>query len=1200
MKKRRIFWLLFLPATIIVLLLAANFWAQEECVEYTGSFTENFNTEDYKDIQFSSVANWPPGPVSLNYLGANFEVTEPSGMGAKIYVCDAGDFDGDGYPDLIGLDIENNYRLILVRNYFEDADGDGVDDDGVIFLIDPNEVYDTGLVVGPASVTVADYNDDGLLDFFFYKNRRDEFGYTDFVAAMYINVGTESDPDFHPHDSAPTLNFTQKFMNAGIYCNWAADHLCSVDIDKDGDIDVLAISQDKIFLVRNPGTEDFELDNFVISELNYDQPTGFTIGRGGSSIDGADFDKDGDIDIIGGTVHDVAYLVYYENDGTGYFTRYEIPIPEPSATGTVATCVADFDHNGWIDIFGATDRWNAGNYAHMWIMRNKGLLSEAGEGEVSIDFEFQCLNDCEPILPPPHDVDMSANLDYDQDGDMDVVLADANHSGDYYLIINQLALVYALSGEARSTSYTSDIDPSLYAITKARISDLRQAIRGGSSDGLSVEFYFSNNGRDWEFYKRYEGDEIHDYSGLDWHTFNHFGTHLMWKALLTAEEDEMEEYEGASFETPLIHEITMEYVFVDRREYSRTSVAVTTVEDADGQEKKLVIAGTFYFPGWQGHLRAYDVSGMEYEESSYSILRTVTRPDFSAPSGREIVASGVEILWDAGELLDSRSHSTRTIYTAYYVASDLTRIDFSEDNVDTLGPIMQDVNNDNQGLIRFVRGEDRYWKLGDINHSNPLVVGPPGGLASQMGDGYSDFMSNWQDRRKVVYVGANDGMLHCFDALTGEEIWAFIPYNLLPKLKNMWVVDQATGDRFFVRDVYVDGSPTAADVFIDADGNGSQEWRTILICGQGPGKGSTVGGGTNYYFALDITNPYNPQPLWEVTHEKMGETWSVPSIGKVVKENDDTWVAFTGSGYDNKPSQTVGNVFYAVDIESGEVFWSYEVSEVDTSAEFPNIPCTIPGSSTAVDLDEDGYAERVYFGDLDGRLWKLDASVEFDVRGNNVSWDSEIDVIYEDADNYPILSKPSVWVDPNSAAPLPRIYFGTGGDDGAPSTATYSFIALKDGETPEVEWFLGDPDTLNLSEEKDKGDLGIGEKVWADPKVANFICYFSTLTGNIESVDPCENIAGLGKLYGRYISSVAGSLIGGTAFKTSTGPVESLSLTSKTRAAVTLGETDKNQENIRKREVYIQEYDSTIQKLEQPVGALLTIKSWREVYKIIR
>jgi Tfp pilus tip-associated adhesin PilY1 len=98
--------------------------------------------------------------------------------------------------------------------------------------------------------------------------------------------------------------------------------------------------------------------------------------------------------------------------------------------------------------------------------------------------------------------------------------------------------------------------------------------------------------------------------------------------------------------------------------------------------------------------------------------------------------------------------------------------------VDILGPILQDVNNENEGLINFVRGEGREWKLGDSNHSNPVVVGPPNEAPTLMGDGYQDFMDTWVDRRKVVYVGANDGMLHCFDVLTGEEVWGFIPYNL--------------------------------------------------------------------------------------------------------------------------------------------------------------------------------------------------------------------------------------------------------------------------------------------------------------------------------------------------------------------------------------------------------------------------------------
>jgi Tfp pilus tip-associated adhesin PilY1 len=523
--------------------------------------------------------------------------------------------------------------------------------------------------------------------------------------------------------------------------------------------------------------------------------------------------------------------------------------------------------------------------------------------------------------------------------------------------------------------------------------------------------------------------------------------------------------------------------------------------------------------------------------------------------------------------------------------------DFTAVNESLLGPVLDDVNNDNIGLINFIRGEGREWKLGDINHSNPIVVGPPNEPSNVMGDGYLDFINDWNDRPKVMYVGTNDGMLHCFDLLTGEELWGFIPYNLLPKLKNMWAVDQINGTRYFLRDVYVDGTPVAADVQLNGN------WRTILICGQGPGKGSIIGGGVtgNFYFALDVTDPLNPQPLWECTHATMGETWSVPVVGRVTRGAGE-WVAFMGSGYDNYDDARTGNQFYAVDIQTGEVIWISDTGDVNTQTKFGfswDIPNALPGSPNGMDYDQDGYLDYVYFGDLDGRLWKINTRIPYITSD---SWDKEI--FYEDPFNYPIICKPEVWMNPALDVGVPHVFFGTGGDDLAPNNVLYSFIALIDSgavtQADRVNWYLGDPGILNLPVEKDVGDLGIGEKVWADPKIGDYVVYFSTLVGSIESVDPCENIAGVGKLYARFIVSRAGSVVGGSAFKTAGGPVESLNLAIKTRSAVTLGEQERTSSGVRKREVYIQEYDSTIQKLEQVIGGLLKIKSWREVYKIIR
>lgn len=1211
MKAKKI--ALVFPVILLFAIFAVQFWAQEECDETREDFDDKFNTVEWKDEGNSSVF-WEGGGavdpqdngiIRLNKVGANFDIAEPNGMGARIYVCDAGDFDGDSMPDLIGLEIfpgdEYSNRLLLVRNTFEDLDGDGIDDDNTVFLADFTEIYDTGFACGPASITVADYNDDGLLDFFFMKNRSDEFGYTEFVATMFINVGTPTDPDFNPQTASPNLDFTGRFMSANIYINWAADHLASVDIDNDLDQDILVISEDKIFLVRNPGASDFNLGSFQIAELNYDLPTGFTVGRGGSSVDAADFDNDGDIDIIGGSVNDIPFLVYYENDGAENFTRYEIPIPIAVCTGTVATGVKDFNNDGFIDIFAGTDRWNAGNEARMWFMKNTGNFP-GGPPEM----QFNCLANCQPILPDPHDVDMSATLDYDQDGDYDVILADANHSGDYFLIINELADVYVLHGEAWSTNVTSHLDPSTQAITRVRLTKLDMNVRGGSSDGLAVELYVSNNnGRDWEFLALYEDNQIQNLPSAEpWHFFTHFGSRLKWKAILTATEDEdIIEFEGASRETPVLDRIKLRYAFVDRREYSRTSVAANIIDES-GDPKKLIIGGTFIFPGWEGHLRAYDVTNVLAMGSSYSELRTLTRPDLGAPGGRELVAAGIEIRWDAGALLTARDPGTRVVYTYLPDGSGgFNRVEFTTANVGTLQGELNDQQNNPVGLIGFILGTGRDWVLGDLNHSNPAVVGPPNTNLTDilMGGGYEQHKTDWEDRPKCLIVGANDGMLHCFDLVTGEELWAVIPYNLLSKLRNMWPVDSITGERYFARDVYVDGSPVVAEVYIN------DEWRTVLICGQGPGQGKKQGASAtgNYYFALDITNIEDPQPLWEFTDDQMGETWSTPVIGRIMKEGVETWTAFMGSGYDNVTGQgRQGHRFYAVDIAAGDDFWYFNANpEINTAtgvsngviwSNTKNVIRSIPGSPTLFDIDRNGMADAVYVGDLEGRLWKVDIGTEYQ---SGDPWTAE--KLYEDSTNYPIITKPEVWQDPAAIGTPARIYFGTGGDDKAPEDGVYSLIALIDDVIPAVEWFMGSPIILNLDEENKAGEFGVGEKVWADPKEANNIVYFSTLMGNIETVDPCDSLAGLGKLYGRFVRPVAGSPVGATAFRTAGGHVENLDLAIKTRAAVTLGETQ-SVAGLSKKEVYIQEYDSTIQKLEQPVGSQLKIKSWREIYKIIK
>jgi type IV pilus assembly protein PilY1 len=270
-------------------------------------------------------------------------------------------------------------------------------------------------------------------------------------------------------------------------------------------------------------------------------------------------------------------------------------------------------------------------------------------------------------------------------------------------------------------------------------------------------------------------------------------------------------------------------------------------------------------------------------------------------------------------------------------------------------------------IVGFIRGESAYniegWRLGDIFHSNPVIIGEPSRFFIDVGfSGVGGFYQANKDRTKVIFVGANDGMLHAFNASTGDEVWGFITNSLLKNLLSM--VSTHT--------YYVDSSPKVADVWFDSNGDNIKsagEWRTLLVCGLRKG-GKT-------YFALNITDTLNPIYLWEfpkstdsATLAKVGQSWSEPAIGKVKIEQGtglvEKWVAFIGGGYDpydeKKGTETLtGNVFFVVDIMTGEII-----------KEFSNLFLmrhSFPAPPTTLDTNSDGYVDKVYSGDLGGQMW---------------------------------------------------------------------------------------------------------------------------------------------------------------------------------------------------------------------------------------
>ena len=272
------------------------------------------------------------------------------------------------------------------------------------------------------------------------------------------------------------------------------------------------------------------------------------------------------------------------------------------------------------------------------------------------------------------------------------------------------------------------------------------------------------------------------------------------------------------------------------------------------------------------------------------------------------------------------------------------------------------------------------WVLGDIVNSDPVFVSAEDfgydKLPGSEGSSYKTFVISNKERRKMVYVGANDGMFHGFDASAtgtdaGKEILAYVPNAVYDQLFRL-------SAPAYNHEYSVDGSPRAGDAyFVGA-------WHTVLL-------GSTGAGG-KAVFALDVTNPStfgSSNVLWEISDtnsptatdqstdtittrgfgNNMGFTIPQPSIARL---QDGSWAAIVANGYGSVNNLAV---LYIIDIQTGHL-----IKAIDTGAGNSTTP---NGLSTpiAVDTNNDKMVDTIYAGDLLGNMWKFDVN-----SSNTANW----------------------------------------------------------------------------------------------------------------------------------------------------------------------------------------------------------------------
>lgn len=508
-------------------------------------------------------------------------------------------------------------------------------------------------------------------------------------------------------------------------------------------------------------------------------------------------------------------------------------------------------------------------------------------------------------------------------------------------------------------------------------------------------------------------------------------------------------------------------------------------------------------PFWRGYLAAYqrDSDGNVPVDSN------------GVPCGNPNIASlgpgcvASALVWEAGQQLSLKAASTRTIYTMVGTS----RVDFRTSTAEITAAMLGVASTERDKLIDFIRGVDTYdenvngntteeraWKLGDIFHATPALVTPP--IAPSTDSSYDAFKTANHNRTTILLAGADDGMLHAFQERDGEELWAFIPPDILgtPALPGtLSLLTVSGGEHPF----FVDGSPIVADVQIGGT------WKTVAIFGERRGG--------RFYHALDITNPGDtdssyPKYLWSFTDSKLGETWSTPVIGKIKMADGTTkFVAFVGGGYDTAQNNNTGKAVFAIDIATGSKLWEYSYAAGD-DRQYMNF--SIPADMTAVDLNMDGYVDRLYIGDVAGQVWKFDLSAPATLSGGLVSnWTGKrLFTADATAANLPNNPPPVGAYYPTQAiyaAIIPAyddqrnvwIYFGTG-DRNHPNntTAPNRFYGIKDNTTMAnggalVESSLVDVTSTNATAAQGWFfRLGADEKVLSAANVFNKIVYFTS------------------------------------------------------------------------------------------------------------
>lgn len=375
-------------------------------------------------------------------------------------------------------------------------------------------------------------------------------------------------------------------------------------------------------------------------------------------------------------------------------------------------------------------------------------------------------------------------------------------------------------------------------------------------------------------------------------------------------------------------------------------------------------------------------------------------------------------------------------------------------------------------------------------------------------------------QQSTVFLPTSEGVLEAIDAETGEELWAFMPQDLMPNIRHLRNNNPSNTPHYGL-----DGPMTIYEI-----GN-----RKIAIIGMRRG-------GEKYHM-LDISNRLAPEYITEISREaspsqyaKLGQTWSKPLFVQMRVGGANRDVLIFGGGYD--PDQDTsnliddqGNAIYIVDAADGSLLTS--ISNTEANHTIDGMDNSIPGNLATVDINGNGLEDRIYAADVGGRIIRVDFPDE-ENESSAITGGVLADINQGSNAHRKFFNTPQIGYYAKGTRQFLVLMVGTG-DHANPLDADYQdrFYMIRDNdiwghgitdETAENDDFINATTTvLNHGEvltDQYRGwfiNLPAGEKSFSRAILYDYAIFFTTYRANIEIPDdPClaSSNTGTANIYG--------------------------------------------------------------------------------------